>query len=250
MADFEDSTTPTWENLLDGQLNLLDAIRRTITFDDPTTNKHYSLIDNPAVLFVRAARLAPRRAPHRRRWRIHVRLPLRLRPLSLPQRAASSPLAAPAPTSICPRSSRTSKPASGTTSSSAHEIFSTFPAAPIKRHRAHRNHPRHLRDGRDPLRAPRPLRRPQLRPLGLHLLLHQKTRRRHLRPPPRPLAGHHDHALHAQLLQALHQDLPSPRRSRHGRHVRVHSHQVGPRGQRARPHAGPRRQGTRGLRRP
>ena len=53
MADFEDSTTPTWENLLDGQLNLIDAIRRTITYDDPSTHKHYSLIDNPAVLFVR-----------------------------------------------------------------------------------------------------------------------------------------------------------------------------------------------------
>jgi malate synthase len=54
MADFEDSTTPTWENLLDGQLNLRDAVRRTITYSDPTTNKHYALIDNPAVLFVRA----------------------------------------------------------------------------------------------------------------------------------------------------------------------------------------------------
>jgi malate synthase len=53
MADFEDSTTPTWENLLDGQLNLIDAVRRTITYDDPTNNKHYSLIEKPAVLFVR-----------------------------------------------------------------------------------------------------------------------------------------------------------------------------------------------------
>jgi len=53
MADFEDSTTPTWENLLDGQINLIDAVRRTITYDDPTTNKHYSLIEKPAVLFVR-----------------------------------------------------------------------------------------------------------------------------------------------------------------------------------------------------
>jgi malate synthase len=53
MADFEDSTTPTWENLLDGQLNLRDAIRRTITFTDPTTNKAYKLNDNPAVLFAR-----------------------------------------------------------------------------------------------------------------------------------------------------------------------------------------------------
>jgi malate synthase len=53
MADFEDSTTPTWENLLDGQLNLRDAIRRTITYDDPNTGKHYELGAKPAVLFVR-----------------------------------------------------------------------------------------------------------------------------------------------------------------------------------------------------
>jgi malate synthase len=54
MADFEDSTTPTWENVLDGQLNLRDAVRRTITFSDPTTGKQYALKDDPAVLFVRA----------------------------------------------------------------------------------------------------------------------------------------------------------------------------------------------------
>ena len=53
MADFEDSTTPTWDNLLDGQLNLRDAVRRTITYEDPATKKSYKLIDNPAVLFVR-----------------------------------------------------------------------------------------------------------------------------------------------------------------------------------------------------
>src|SRR5580700_11429861 len=53
MADFEDSTTPTWDNLLDGQINLIDAVRRTITFEDPATKKSYKLIDNPAVLFVR-----------------------------------------------------------------------------------------------------------------------------------------------------------------------------------------------------
>jgi malate synthase len=54
MADFEDSTTPTWENVLDGQLNLFDAVRRTITFADPATGKQYALKANPAVLFVRA----------------------------------------------------------------------------------------------------------------------------------------------------------------------------------------------------
>jgi malate synthase len=54
MADFEDSSTPLWNNLLDGQINLYDAIRRTITYADPATGKQYQLIENPAVLFVRS----------------------------------------------------------------------------------------------------------------------------------------------------------------------------------------------------
>ena len=33
MADFEDANTPTWDNLIEGQANLIDAVRRTITFD-------------------------------------------------------------------------------------------------------------------------------------------------------------------------------------------------------------------------
>eukprot|EP01083_Nonionella_stella_P102802 292812_1 len=53
MADLEDSSTPTWRNCIDGQINLLDANRGTITFDDPRTGKHYELRENPAVLFVR-----------------------------------------------------------------------------------------------------------------------------------------------------------------------------------------------------
>ena len=54
MADFEDSNTPTWNNLIDGQINLRDAIRRTITYADPSTGKQYKLNDKTAVLFVRA----------------------------------------------------------------------------------------------------------------------------------------------------------------------------------------------------
>jgi malate synthase len=53
MADFEDSSTPTWNNLLDGHMNLRDAIRRTISYADPATGKQYKLNDNVAVLFVR-----------------------------------------------------------------------------------------------------------------------------------------------------------------------------------------------------
>jgi malate synthase len=54
MADFEDSTTPTWDNLIEGQLNLRDAVTKTITYSDTATGKSYKLGDSPAVLFVRA----------------------------------------------------------------------------------------------------------------------------------------------------------------------------------------------------
>lgn len=52
MADFEDSTAPTWANLLEGQQNLLDANRRSISFTSPE-GKRYQLNEKPAVLFVR-----------------------------------------------------------------------------------------------------------------------------------------------------------------------------------------------------
>jgi malate synthase len=53
MADFEDATTPSWDNLIDGQKNLYDAVRRTITYDDPKRRRHYALNPKTAVLFVR-----------------------------------------------------------------------------------------------------------------------------------------------------------------------------------------------------
>jgi malate synthase len=51
MADFEDSNSPTWENCIDGQRNLTDALDRTIELD--TGEKQYRLHDEVAVLFVR-----------------------------------------------------------------------------------------------------------------------------------------------------------------------------------------------------
>jgi malate synthase len=53
MADFEDSCAPTWENIVRGQVNLADAIRRTISFADPATGKIYRLADRTATLIVR-----------------------------------------------------------------------------------------------------------------------------------------------------------------------------------------------------
>jgi malate synthase len=52
MADFEDSLSPTWTNVVDGQANLMDAIRREIDYQSPE-GKEYRLNDRTATLLVR-----------------------------------------------------------------------------------------------------------------------------------------------------------------------------------------------------
>ena len=52
MTDFEDANSPTWANMLEGQINLRDAIRRTISFANPD-GRQYALHEKTAVLFVR-----------------------------------------------------------------------------------------------------------------------------------------------------------------------------------------------------
>ena len=53
MADFEDSQAPSWSGVIEGQINLRDANLGTISYTDPTTNKHYALKDDPALLIAR-----------------------------------------------------------------------------------------------------------------------------------------------------------------------------------------------------
>ena len=53
MADFEDSNSPTWSNTIEGQYNLIDANKRTISLYDAAKEKSYKLNDETAVLLVR-----------------------------------------------------------------------------------------------------------------------------------------------------------------------------------------------------
>ena len=53
MADFEDATAPTWDNIVEGQINLVDAIRRQVDFTHPTTGKRYALNAQTATLMMR-----------------------------------------------------------------------------------------------------------------------------------------------------------------------------------------------------
>jgi len=52
MADFEDSLSPTWEGTIQGQINLRDAVNRTITYTAPE-GKQYALQEKTATLLVR-----------------------------------------------------------------------------------------------------------------------------------------------------------------------------------------------------
>jgi malate synthase len=53
MADFEDATAPTWANLVEGQRNLIDAVRGVIRYEAPGQGKAYELGPDPATLMVR-----------------------------------------------------------------------------------------------------------------------------------------------------------------------------------------------------
>jgi malate synthase len=53
MADFEDATSPTWEELVQGQVNLRNYWLGRLDYTDPDSGKHYAVGDNPAVLMVR-----------------------------------------------------------------------------------------------------------------------------------------------------------------------------------------------------
>ena len=109
MADFEDANCPTWHNMIDGQINIRDAVRRTITFEGgpDTSQKLYRLKDKTAVLIPRPRRQPRREARHRRR-QAGVRRDLRFRAALLPQREGAArarlgPVLLPAEDGVAPR---------------------------------------------------------------------------------------------------------------------------------------------------
>ncbi|MGQ0485216.1 MAG: malate synthase A [Hyphomicrobiales bacterium] len=53
MADFEDSNAPTWDNMVRGQINLMDRWTSDMEHTDPATGRRYALARKPAVLMVR-----------------------------------------------------------------------------------------------------------------------------------------------------------------------------------------------------
>src|SRR4029077_6196714 len=53
MADLEDALSPTWANVIGGQVTRRAAVRRALTFDDPGSGKAYRLAEKTATLLIR-----------------------------------------------------------------------------------------------------------------------------------------------------------------------------------------------------
>ena len=235
MTDFEDSNSPLWTNQIQGQINIGQAIRRTLSFEQssPAGTKSYKLNDKIATLQVRPRgwhldekHVTDRRPARRRRH-------LRLRALHVPQREGAArarrrPVLLPAedrePPRGAPLERRLRDDAERARPAAGHDQGDG----------ADRDHPRRVRDGRDPLRAARALRRPQRRALGLHLQLHQEVQARPRLLPRRPRQGDDDGAVHARLRAAAAEDLPPARRAGDRRHERADPDQERP-GRRTRP---------------
>ena len=220
MADFEDSNSPTWDNVVLGHQHLKDAVAGTIEYTAPDTGKHYRLGPRPAVLMVRP-----------RGWHLpekHVTLDGRPIPASLFDfglylfhNARALMARGSGPYFYLP------KLQSHLEARLWNDVFLTAqerlgdPFRHDPGDGADRDAAGGLRDGRDPVRAARALGRAQLRALGLHLQRHQDAARRPGLGDAGPRAGDDAAAVHARLHAAADQDVPPPRGARDGRHGRA-----------------------------
>ena len=247
LADLEDANTPHWANVVDGQQNLYDAIRRTIslkTDEEDVRAERRPVPDDRGP----PARLAPRRAAPAGGRRAGGRRPGRLRPALLPQRPGADrqqqrAVLLPAEDGVAQRGGAVERRLHVRPGRARH------PAGHDPGHRADRDHPGRVRDGRDPARAAPAHLRAERGPLGLPVQHHQVLPGQPGDGAAGPGRGDHDGAVHAGVHRTARLHLPPPRRLRDGRDGGVHPVPARPRGQRGGPGQGPRGQGARGGRR-
>ena len=174
MADFEDATSPVWDELVQGQINLRNRWLGNLGFTDPATGKHYALGATPAVLLVRP-----------RGWHLPERhVTVDGQPIAgslvdfglyLFHNARPALDAGSGPYFYLPKLESRHEAALWSDVFAYSEERLGLARGTIK-DGADRNAARRLRNGRNPLRAPGKHRWPQLRPLGLYLQLYQAAR--------------------------------------------------------------------------
>ena len=244
MADFEDANSPTWANQVEGHVNLIDAIEGTITYDS-SEGKHYELDDEVATLLVRP-----------RGWHLpekHLKvdgetlagafMDFGLYVFHNAQRLLDK---GKAPYFYLPKMEHHLEARLWNDVFVWAQDALGIPQGSIRATVLIETLPGRVPDGRDPLRAARPLLRPQRRPLGLHLLDDQVLPRPAGVRAPRPHGREDDGAVHARLHGAARPDLPQARRVRDGRHGGADPLAQGQGGQRGGARRREGRQGARG----
>ena len=228
MCDFEDACSPTWANIVDGQRNLRDAVRRTISIETP--EKCYTLNEETAVLVVRP-----------RGWHLEERhVTVGGEPVSASLFDFALAFFHNAPELLA----RGSGPYFYLPKLENHEEAQALgPRLRDRRggarsavglhplHRSARDDPGGVRDGCDPLRAARVRLRLNAGRWDYIFSDDQEVRRR---PPARSDAGDDDRAVHARVHRAARALVPCPRRARDRRDGRVHPLPARPGGERAR----------------
>ena len=216
MADFEDANTPNWDNNIQGHINLRDAIRRRIDYvvaggqGVPAERQ-----DRRRCSCGRAAGICPR-STSRSTARRSPAASSTSRCTSSTTRRSSSRAAADR-ISTCRSSRAISRRGCGTTSSSMAQDELGVPRGTIKATVLIETILAAFEMDEILYELARAFGGAQLRPLGLHLLVHQEVPQQPRLLPRRPRAGDDDDALHEELRGAAHQDLPPPQHPRDGR---------------------------------
>ena len=194
MADFEDSNSPTWRNNVEGQINLRDAVERNHQLHQSGREELQAGAEHG-----RADGAAPRAGTWTRNmcwWTAS-----RSRPACSISGCISSTTRATLIRNGTGPYFYLPKLESHLEARLWNDVFLFaqdelgISARHHPRHRADRDNSRRLRDGRDPLRTARAFRRAQLRPLGLHLQLHQEVPEPPGMRAAGPRRGHHGPAL-------------------------------------------------------
>ena len=219
MADFEDASSPVFANMIEGQANLKDRWAGTIGFTDPATGKAYALKDNPAALMVRP-----------RGWHLHERHVTVDGAGNVGRRcstSASMSSIAPRrrwrrarrPPSICRRWKAISRRGCGTTFSRTPRTALGVRARDVQGDGADRDAAGGVRDGRDPATNCATTSSASTAAAGTTSSRSSSgsARTRAFLTPDR--VGDDDgQGVPQRLFAAADQDLPPPRRLRHGRH--------------------------------
>ena len=250
LADFEDANTPLWSNMIEGQLNLKDALDRTIDFTSTRASptRWAPTKPSPRSWCGRAAGTWTRSTSSSTGSARQAASPIS-RSTWPPARSASSTRAR-GPTSTCPRWSHTQRRGCGTTRSTSRQDFLGIPRGTIRATALIETIPAafemdeilyELREHSAGLNAGR-------WDYLFSVIKKFRTRGKEFVLPERN-AVDDDRAVHARLHRAARADLPQARRVRDGRHGRVHPVAARRRGERGRARQGPRRQDPRGGRR-